>query len=210
MVVWNWLSGADRMKREMECNEAWEGFPELPGERLSWYQVARWVSEIVTRDGRQLATVEGPSLFPLWYFIPRPPRRVKIDHYTYEVKRRWTDYARVITPEGMIILSFRGMNRGRRAGAVAHLSDGQSLRFPVQGTSKWNAIMTATDDSGRRVFRIRKVHNPRPAPYYQGVRQVVEILVEPGRRITPELLLVMATGYHNLDSFFARESAGGG
>ena len=114
--------------------------------------------------------------------------------------------AYVITPGALTILSFTGTkNFELHARAVAHLSDGQSLRFPVQGTWNLNAVMTATDDSGRPVFRIRKVRNARPE---QGHKKVVEIVVEPGRRITPELLLVMATGYHNLDSFFDRSRGG--
>ena len=114
--------------------------------------------------------------------------------------------AYVTTPDGLTILSFTGTkNFDLRARAVAHLSNGQSLRFPVQGTSVLNAVMTATDDSGRPVFRIRKVRNTRPE---QGHRKVVEILVEPGRRITPELLLVMVAGYHDLDNFFDRSHGG--
>lgn len=193
------------MKRLEECNEAWQAFAELPGQHLSWHQAARWVSEVVTRDGRLLATVEGLSLFPPWPLLPRPPRRVKIGQNTYRVKGRLMN-AYVTTPDGLTILSFTGTkNFDLHARAVAHLSDGQSLRFPVQGTSKLNAVMTATDDAGRPVFRIRKVRNIRPE---QGRKKVVEILVEPDRRITPELLLVMAMGYHNLDNFFDRNSGG--
>ncbi len=114
--------------------------------------------------------------------------------------------AHVTTPDGLTILSFTGTkNFDLHARAVTHLSNGQSLRFPVQGTSKLNAVMTATDNSGQPVFRIRKVRNTTPE---QRQEKVVEILVEPGRQITPELLLAMATGYHNLDNFFDR-SAGG-
>ncbi len=193
------------MKMLEKSNEAWEAFPELPGEHLSWYQAARWVSNIETRDGRLLATVEGLSLFPPWPLLPRPPRRVKIDQDTYHVKGRRVN-AYVTTPDGLTILSFTGTkNSDLRARAVAHLPNGQSLRFPVQGTSRVNAVMTATDVSGRPVFRIRKVRNNRRE---QGHKKVVEILVEPGIKITPELLLVMAAGYHNLDNFFDRNRGG--
>jgi hypothetical protein len=187
------------MKRPVESDAAWETFPELPGEHLNWHQTARWVSDIVTRDGRLLATVEGLRLFPPWPLLPKPPRRVKIDQKTYYVKGRLMN-AYVTTPDGLTILSFTGTkNFDLHARAVAHLSDGQSLRFPVLGISKLDAVMIATDNFGRPVFRIRKVRNTRPE---QSQKKVVEILVEPGRRITPELLLVMATGYHNFDNFF--------
>ena len=93
----------------------------------------------------------------------------------------------------------------RAAEAVAHLSNGQSLRFPVQGTSKRNAVMTATDDSGEPVFRLRQVRNTGRGEERQ---KVVEVVVAPGRQITPDLPLVMATGYHNLANFFDRPGGG--
>jgi hypothetical protein len=65
--------------------------------------------------------------------------------------------------------------------------------------------MTATDDAGNPVFHVRQVRNAGPE---QERKKVVEILIEPDRQITPELLLVMATGYHNLANFFDRPSGG--
>jgi hypothetical protein len=188
-----------------ECDEAWES---LPGEHLRWHQTAPWLaqrSEIVTEDGRVLATVEGVRLFPLPGLMPRPPRRVTIGQVTYRVGGRiWR--ARVTAPDGSTVLSLTGTkNFNRQARAVAHMSDGRSLRFPVQGTSKSNAEMVATDDAGSPVFRLRQVRN---AGTRQQRRKVVEILVEPGRQVTPEMLLVMATGYYNLCTFFDRAGAG--
>jgi hypothetical protein len=189
-------------------SETWGSFPELPGEHLSWHQTAPWLSqrsEIVTQHGQVLAAVEGVRLFPVPGLMPRPPRRVTIGQVTYQVGGR-TFGARVTAPDGSTILSFTGVkNFERQAGAVAHMSNGQSLRFPVQGTSKSNAVMTATDDSGDPVFRLGRVRNTRRG---QERKKVVEIVVEPGRQITPDLLLVMATGYYNLYTFFDR-SAGG-
>lgn len=123
----------------------------------------------------------------------------------YEVRGRLLG-ARVIAPDGMTILSFTGTkNFERQARAVAHMSDGRSLRFPVQGTSKANAVMTGTDDVGSPVFRLRRVRNAGPGGHR---KKAVEILVDPGRQATPEVLLVVATGYCNLCTFFDR-SAGG-
>jgi hypothetical protein len=186
-------------------NEAWGSFPELPGEHLKWHQIRWKVSEIVTRDGRVLATVEGLSLFPAPGFMPRPPSRVTIGQQTYRVEGRIFN-ARVTASDGLTILSFTGTkNFNRQAQAVAHLSNGQSLRFLVQGTSKRNAVMTATDDSGETVFRLRQVRNTGQG---QERKKVVEVVVEPGRQITPDLLLVMATGYYNLATFFDRPGGG--
>lgn len=184
--------------------EAWESFPMLPGEHLRWRRTARGVSEIVTQDGRVLATVEGLlSLFATWPLYPVPPRCVTIDHLTYRVEGRLGGSygnVRVITPEGLTVLSFAGTkNFNRQATSVIQMPDGQSLRFPVFGTWQGNAVMVATDDAGSPVFQLRQVRREK----------VVEILVEPGRQITPELLLAIATGQHNLANFFDRPRGGG-
>jgi hypothetical protein len=196
------------MRLKGECDEAWKSFPELPGEHLRWHQTAPWLSqrsEIATQDGRVLAIVEGVRLFPIPGNMPRPPRRVTIGQVTYQVTGRVFG-ARVTAPDGVIILSFTGTKHfARQARAVAHMSDGRSVRFPVQGTSKSNAVMTATDDAGSPVFRLRRVRNAGPGGHR---KKAVEILVEPGRQTTPEMLLIMATGYYNLSTFFDR-SAGG-
>jgi hypothetical protein len=201
-----WLSREElgTTQRWAACDEAWESFPELPGEHLSWYQTARGRSEIVAKDGQVLAAVEGVRLFPLPGLAPRPPRRVTIGQVTYQVGGRLFG-ARVTAPDGSTILSFTGKNFEREAGAVVHMPDGRSLRFPVQGTSKGNAVMTAIDDVGGSVFRLRQVRNTGSGQQY---KKVVSILVEPGRQITPEMLLVMATGYYNLCTFFDRSGGG--
>jgi Fe-S cluster assembly scaffold protein SufB len=130
---------------------------------------------------------------------------VTIGQVTYQVGGRVFN-PRVIAPDGVTILSFTGTkNFDGQARAVAHMPDGRSLRFPVQGTSRFSAVMAATDDAGSSVFRLRQVRNTGSGQHH---KKVVEILVEPGRQITPEMLLAMATGYYNLCTFFDR-SAGG-
>ena len=169
-----------------ECDETWESFPGLPGDHLRWHQTAPWLnqrSEIASQDGRVLAVVEGVRLFPVPGLVPRPPRRVTIGQVTYQIRGRILG-ARVTAPDGVTILSFTGTkNFERQASAVAQLSDGRTLRFPVQGTSKSNAVMTATDDAGSPVFRLRRVRNAGPGGHR---KKAVEILVERGRQATPE------------------------
>lgn len=190
---------------------AWESFSELPGEHLRWHQTARGISQIVARNGRVLATVEGLGvLFRPWtaqsrgFFAPslspRLPRRVKVGRETYLIDG-WQQNARVTGPDGMAAVSFMGRNFDHQALAVAHMPNGQMLRFPVQGTTRWSAVMTATDDSDLPVFRIRRVRSTGPGPEH---KNRVEIVVEPGSQITTELVLAMVAGYQNLDSFFDR------
>lgn len=65
--------------------------------------------------------------------------------------------------------------------------------------------MTATDDAGKPVFRVRQARNAGPE---QKRKKMVEIVVKSGMQITPELLLVMATGYYNLVTFFDYPAGG--
>jgi hypothetical protein len=109
--------------------------------------------------------------------------------------------ARVTGPDGIAAVSFTGRNFDHQARAVARMPNGQTLRFPVQGATRWSAVMTATDDSDRPVFRIRRVRSTGPGPEH---KNRVEIVVEPGSQITTELLLALVAGYQNLDSFFDR------
>jgi hypothetical protein len=77
--------------------------------------------------------------------------------------------------------------------------------IPSPGDIQVEAVMTATDDAGSPVFRLRRVRNAGPGGHR---KKAVEILVEPGRQATPEMLLVMATGYYNLCTFFDRSVGG--
>jgi hypothetical protein len=165
---------------------------------LRWIPTKRKVSEI-TDDDRILARVEGLALFPSWGFHPRPPRRITIDAITYRVGGRMFN-ANVTDSDGQTLVSFTGTkNFNRQAKAVAQVSGGPSLRFPVRGTSKSNAIMTAVDDRGHPFFSLRQVRNAGSPPKF------VEIVVASHRHLTPELLLVMAMSYYNLYTFFDHE-----
>jgi hypothetical protein len=197
-----WFYSADRKRRKEECDQEWARFPDLPGEHLRWRETARGASEITAGDGRVLAIVEGVRLFP-GPLMPRPPLRVTIEQQSYDVKGRVMN-ARVTTSGGLTVLSYTGTkNFNRQARAVAKMSDGQTLRFPVSGTSNLNAVMSAIDEAGVPVFRLRQLRSRDSQP------KTVEVVVEPGRLPTPELLLAAATGYHNLENFFDRPRGGG-
>lgn len=155
-----------------------------------------------TRRTGTFATVKGRGLFRPWT-TPRLPRRVTIEQKTYLIDGRRV--ARVTAPDGSAVPWFTEMNFDHQARAVAHMPHGQTLRFPVQGTTRMNAVMTATDDSDLPVFRIRRVRSAGPG---QERKNMVEIAVEPGSQITDELLLVMVAGYRNLHTFFNRPGGG--
>jgi hypothetical protein len=129
---------------------------------------------------------------------------VKVGQETYLIGG-WQENARVTGPDGMAALLFMERNFDHQARAVAHMPNGQTLRFPVQGTTRRNAVMTATDNSDLPVFRIRRVRSTGLGPER---KNRIEIVVEPGSKITTELLLAMVAGYQNLDSFFDSPSGG--
>jgi hypothetical protein len=58
VLIFTWFYSTDA--RQLKA--AWGSFPELPGEHLRWHQTARGMSQIVARDGRVLATIEGLGL----------------------------------------------------------------------------------------------------------------------------------------------------
>jgi hypothetical protein len=215
VIALRWLLMHYTVPPKAECDEAWESFPELPGEHLRFHQTARGCAEIVTEDRQVLATAEVRN------FPGDTPRRVTIGHVTYGVRRQ-PFTLRVTDPDDLTILSFTGgKNFNREAMAVAEMPDGQLLLFPVRGTWISNAVMTAKDEAGSPVFRLRDVRNAWSGQQRKKVAlfamldvlrrlvgrgdpPVVEIVVEPGRQITPEMLLVIATGYNNLYTFFDR------
>jgi DivIVA domain-containing protein len=71
------------------------------------------------------------------------------------------------------------------------------LRFPVRGTQRSNAIMTAVDQAGRQVARYRIAD-----------RRTIEITVHPDQQLTDELVLTLAVTARWVSSFF--DSSGGG
>jgi hypothetical protein len=69
--------------------------------------------------------------------------------------------------------------------------DRRWLRFPVRGTKRSNAIMTAVDQAGRQVAR-----------YMNADRNAIKITVHPDQQLTDELILTLALTAHWVSSFF--------
>jgi hypothetical protein len=97
----------------------------------------------------------------------------------------------LVDEAGMPILYTSGSNLYWRASACITFPDGQWLRFPVRGTHRMNAIMTAVDQAGNRVARYRILG-----------RGSVEITVNPDRKLTDELVLAIAISARWLDPYF--------
>ena len=71
------------------------------------------------------------------------------------------------------------------------------LRFPVRGTRRSNAVMTAVDQEGRQVAR-----------YMIADRRAIDITVHPDQRLTDELILTLALSARWVSSYFDSSGAG--
>lgn len=71
------------------------------------------------------------------------------------------------------------------------------LRFPVRGTGRSNAIMTAVDQSGGQVARYR-IASPRVLMQWGAI----EITVHPDQRLNDELILTLALTAPWVNSYF--------
>ena len=95
------------------------------------------------------------------------------------------------------VLYTGGGHIDRRPGGYVQFPGRRWLRFPVRGTRRSNAIMTAVDQEGRQLAR-----------YMIGDRRMIHVTVHPDLRLTDELILTVALTARWVSSYF--NSSGGG
>jgi DivIVA domain-containing protein len=100
-------------------------------------------------------------------------------------------------PTGPPVLYTGGGHIDRSPGGYVQFPGRRWLQFPVRGTGRSNAIMTAVDQAGRQV-----------AKYMIGDRRMIHITVHPDQRLTHELILTLALTGRWVSSYF--DSSGGG
>lgn len=119
----------------------------------------------------------------------------------------------LVDETGALVLYVSGTNYNGRAFAFIGLPDHRWLRCLVRGTRRTNAIMTAVDQTGKRVARYRFTgKSGRQERFWSwGARSwsPVEIIVHPDRKLTDELALTLALSADWLGSYFERPSEGG-
>ena len=166
-----------------ECADAWADFGQQPGTRLQWVRAG------VKR--RELRTAEQQTITSLHVLLPTT---VSTGGRTFAWKRARRS---LFDETGMPVLHTSGRNYYHSAGARIMFADHQRwLRFPVRGTERTNAIMTAVDPAGNRVARYR-------------LNDGVEITVHPGQQLTDELVLAIAISAPWLSSYFKTPNQGG-
>jgi DivIVA domain-containing protein len=110
-------------------------------------------------------------------------------------------FLRQLLPEtGIPILYTGGRHFDRHAGAYIKFPDQRWLRFPVRGTKRANAIMTAVDQAGNKIARYR---------FAASWMITMEIAIHPDHRLTEELALAIAVSAPWVGDYFRREGGGG-
>lgn len=191
-----------------ECWKAWNEFGQQPGTylRLEWVKIAR--RELRSAGQQALASVTYRWYDPILgnANISEIGGQFFINNESFVLKS--TGYAqsrKLVDKTGTPILYTSGMNFERRAKARVSFPDGRSLRFPVRGTHRANAIMTAVDEAANSVARYRII---RFSTGGSG-RKSVEIAVHPDFELTNELMLAIMTSAPQLRSYFSVQSGGG-
>ena len=122
------------------------------------------------------------------------------------VRARARQSRKLVDATGTPVWYTSGRNFERSARASISFPDGRSLRFPVRGTHRANAIMTAVDEAGNSVARYRITRLGRSG----GLRNNVEVAVHPGWELTGELVLAITISAPWLSSYFSVQWGGGG
>ena len=208
-----------------EYADDWRDFDRQPGTRLSWEQTGKKQREVRTADQQAIAsvnyarwTVSGlknrtlsaggrtftikPSQADTW---PRAANIISRDRpIAAHMLLRHTDemysslLRELLDETGKPVLYKGRWHSPYYAGSYIKFPDQRWLRFPVRGTSRENAIMTAVDQAGNKVARYR----------FTGAR--IEIAVHPDHRLTEELALVIAaSATWAVDYFFVPPPSSG-
>jgi hypothetical protein len=210
------------------CAAGWRDFGLLPGTRLSLVRTGAGRSVLLSAEQQALASVQ----YSAWS-ASGTAKALSRDGRTYTLSRvkkaQWPAVAAQTSvavvkaagsqavaarkPWGLRSLADRtGLavlyTKGRHVNRVAHgyveFPGQRWLRFPVRGTTRWNAIMTAVDQAGRQVARYRLTAD--------GVftRRRIEITIHPDQALTDELILTLALTARWISSFFIESEGGGG
>jgi hypothetical protein len=189
-----------------ECWKAWEEFDQQPGTylRLIWAGIAR--RELRTGEKQTIASMshKWTSIF----VTPEIGHKVNTSMGSFVLKRGDDWYSRkLVDKTGTPILYTSGRNFDHSADASISFPDMRlrSLEFPVRGTRRANAIMTAVDEAGNSVARYRIFRSQMGGLG----RHNVEIAVHPDWELTDELMLAITISAPWLASYFSEPGGGG-
>jgi DivIVA domain-containing protein len=96
----------------------------------------------------------------------------------------------VVDPSGRTVLQLVGHHFDRRATSIVRLPSGELIQFPVHGTSPRNAVMHATEGSGRVILRFRETRQGRQA------------IADPSVPVTSDIVLLVVLASTFLPGYF--------
>ncbi len=121
----------------------------------------------------------------------------------WDVRRAEVKPRELVDETGTPILYTSGVHVLQQAYACITFDERRWLWFPVRGTWRTNAIMTAVDQAGNSIARYRLIGGQRRW-------NRVEITVHAGQQLTDELVLAIAISAPWLSMYFSRPVPAGG
>lgn len=204
--AWRSRQGRHLLHAE-QCRKAWHEFGKQPGTylRLEWTGIAR--RELRSAQQQTIASMSCKwSDVRLATNISEIGARFSINNESFVLKS--TGYAqsrKLVDQTGTPVLYTSGRNFNGIAGACISFPDGRSLRFPVRGTGRANAIMTAVDEAGNGIARYRIIRLSAGGLGRKGV----EVALHPDWELTNELMLAIMISAPQLRSYFSVQGGGG-
>jgi hypothetical protein len=224
--------GARRERRKADYEAAWEGFPELEGTHWAVRPLERDLA-LVTRDGGKLLATIGesrerkvPESDGALILMRLTAGRKEIQVAGGLLYRLSDEWQYVEADSGVPVVKRAKLSSNRRDPRTLQLlSDGgrkavgsEYLRFSKDGTKPENTMMTAADDSDRTILRFRLAYS---IPHGPGSRRRLfglslrdyrgtEIVLSPGLKAVPELLLIAAFASPWIFSYYDAGGGGGG
>ena len=217
-------SGSIVPPSRQECDTAWLDWDLEPGTRLLWVGTGSRRHELCTADQQTVASVRSSAFGGQGHFsaggktftskpVPRSarpgiagtisrdrpagPRRLLPGGPANNEELRALS-GQLLNETGTPILYAGGVTVARDEGYIK-FPGREYLRFPVRGTSRGNAIMTAVDQAGNKVARYRLIWNKRRS------RDMGDITLHPGLQLTDELALTILLSAPWLDERFQPE-----
>ena len=217
------IAGRIAAPSQQEYEAAWRDFDQQPGTRLSLVPTGAMRHELRTAEQQTVAAVgdrlgtttlnAGRRTFTLKRVRSGPGidgaisrDRPDLPAHTWMSQAGWDAWlSQLLDETGTPVLYTGGHHAGleiggqhtdRYACGYIKFPGHRWLRFPVRGTRRANAVMTAVDQGGTKVARYRLARKE------SGLRWKVGITVHPGQELTDELALALALSAPWLSSFF--------
>jgi DivIVA domain-containing protein len=202
---------AGKAKTE-ECDARWRLLDTGPGLAMGMKRIhGGWMLQ--APSGAVLATVDDPLWFDdrrvLWQHRPnvwrhRLPTAVHVDQRDYTVQAVGQPAAgreapspdlrlphvAVVDPSGRTVLQLVGQHFNRTATSIVRRPSGELIQFPVHETALRNAVMHATEGSGRVILRFRDTRQGRQA------------IADPSVPVTSDIVLLVVLASTFLPGYF--------